>query len=87
MNEAGSEETTPAIGEMACPHCGAPLRASAEFCGRCGQPVAQAARQFKDFFISYTGDDVEWATWIAQKLEANGYRTIFQRRDFFEGGN
>ena len=40
----------------------------------------------KDFFISYTGVDVEWATWIAQQLEAAGYSTVYQARDFHAGG-
>jgi hypothetical protein len=35
-----------------------------------------------DFFISYTGRDQAWATWVAQRLELAGYRTILQAWDF-----
>lgn len=41
----------------------------------------------KDFFISYTSIDVNWATWIAQTLEANGYTTVIQEWDFEKGGS
>src|SRR5215831_11962440 len=41
----------------------------------------------KDFFISYTGVDVNWAHWLARELEAEGYTTVYQARDFYEGGN
>jgi tetratricopeptide (TPR) repeat protein len=41
----------------------------------------------KDFFISYTGKDVSWATWIARTLENNGYSTIIQAWDFNIGDN
>ena len=35
----------------------------------------------RDFFISYTGDDVAWARWLAWVLEEAGYTTLFQDRD------
>lgn len=41
----------------------------------------------KDFFISYTSTDVEWATWVAEVLESNGYSTIIQAWDFIPGTN
>jgi tetratricopeptide (TPR) repeat protein len=41
----------------------------------------------KDFFISYTGADVAWAEWVAQTLEAAGYRTVLQAWDFRPGEN
>ncbi|MDR0312497.1 MAG: toll/interleukin-1 receptor domain-containing protein [Treponema sp.] len=41
----------------------------------------------KDFFISYTGKDVTWATWIAWTLEDAGYKTIIQAWDFNIGDN
>ncbi len=41
----------------------------------------------KDFFISYTGDDREWAEWIAWELEEAGYHVIIQAWDFRPGGN
>jgi hypothetical protein len=36
----------------------------------------------KDFFISYTGDDVRWAEWIAWQLEQAGYSVVLQAWDF-----
>jgi tetratricopeptide (TPR) repeat protein len=41
----------------------------------------------KDFFISYTGADREWAEWIAWQLESIGYTTVLQAWDFHAGGN
>jgi tetratricopeptide (TPR) repeat protein len=41
----------------------------------------------KDFFISYTGADEPWATWVAGTLEAAGYTTIVQAWDFRPGEN
>lgn len=41
----------------------------------------------KDFFISYTGKDENWATWIAETLENAGYSTIIQAWDFKAGGS
>jgi len=41
----------------------------------------------KDFFISYTKSDREWAEWIAWILEENGYTTILQAWDFRPGSN
>ncbi|MGI6742977.1 MAG: toll/interleukin-1 receptor domain-containing protein [Eubacteriales bacterium] len=41
----------------------------------------------RDFFISYTGVDEEWATWIAGVLEENGCTTYIQAWDFREGEN
>jgi hypothetical protein len=32
----------------------------------------------KDFFISYTRTDREWAEWIAWQLEEAGYATVLQ---------
>lgn len=39
----------------------------------------------RDFFISYTGVDREWAEWIAWQLEESGYTTILQAWDFGPG--
>ena len=39
----------------------------------------------KDFFISYTHNDEQWATWIAGTLENAGYTTIIQAWDFKPG--
>ncbi len=41
----------------------------------------------KDFFISYTQADREWAEWIAWQLEAEGYTTVIQAWDFLPGSN
>ena len=42
----------------------------------------------KDFFISYTGSDRQWAEWIAWQLEkTGGYSTVIQAWDFNAGGN
>ena len=39
----------------------------------------------RDFFISRTGADKDWALWISQELEAAGYSTFLQDRDFLPG--
>lgn len=39
----------------------------------------------KDFFISYTGVDRDYAKWIVATLESNGYTTIVDYRDFPPG--
>ena len=41
----------------------------------------------KDFFISYTQADRQWAEWIAWVLEEAGYETIIQAWDFRPGSN
>lgn len=41
----------------------------------------------KDFFISYTEVDRQWAEWIAHTLEAAGFTTIIQAWDFRPGHN
>jgi tetratricopeptide (TPR) repeat protein len=41
----------------------------------------------KDFFISYTSADRQWAEWIAWHLEKAGYSTVIQAWDFRAGGN
>jgi len=41
----------------------------------------------KDFFISYTGKDSQWAQWIAFELEAAGYTTSIQAWDIRPGSN
>ena len=41
----------------------------------------------KDFFISYTHTDQQWAEWIAWQLEEAGYTTVLQAWDFHAGGN
>jgi hypothetical protein len=41
----------------------------------------------KDFFISYTQADRDWAEWIAWQLEGAGYSTVIQAWDFRPGQN
>ena len=48
---------------------------------------AGTAKDHKDFFISYTSADREWAEWIALELEKAGYHTIIQAWDFRPGSN
>jgi len=45
------------------------------------------AQEKKDFFISYTGADRQWAEWIDSQLKQAGYSTIIQAWDFRAGGN
>ena len=48
---------------------------------------AGTAKEHKDFFISYTSADRQWAEWIALELEKAGYHTIIQAWDFRPGSN
>jgi hypothetical protein len=41
----------------------------------------------KDFFVSYTSADIDWAEWIAFVLEEAGYTTVIQEWDFRPGNN
>lgn len=41
----------------------------------------------KDFFVSYTGTDLNFATWVAELLEANKYSVTIQAWDFRPGDN
>lgn len=41
----------------------------------------------KDFFISYTGADQQWAEWIAWQLDSAGYSVVIQAWDFRPGSN
>ncbi|AOS83621.1 hypothetical protein BIU88_05340 [Chlorobaculum limnaeum] len=41
----------------------------------------------KDFFISYTGADRQWAEWIAWQLREAGYSVVLQAWNFHAGGN
>ena len=41
----------------------------------------------KDFFISYSGTDVKYATWVAKILEEENYSVIIQEWDFRPGDN
>lgn len=51
-------------------------------------PERQSEEQkAKDFFISYTQKDSQWAQWIALELERGGYTTIIQAWDSRPGMN
>jgi GGDEF domain-containing protein len=41
----------------------------------------------KDFFISYSMLDEEWAEWIAYEIETHGYSVMLQKWDFAPGKN
>lgn len=41
----------------------------------------------KDFFVSYTGSDLHYATWVAEILENNGFKVTIQAWDFKAGDN
>lgn len=41
----------------------------------------------RDFFVSHTGADKDWAEWIAWQLEEAGYSIEIQAWDFHAGGN
>src|SRR5262245_34562235 len=41
----------------------------------------------KDFFISYTKADRNWAEWLAWQIEEAGYQVTIQAWDFRPGGN
>lgn len=41
----------------------------------------------KDFFVSYTGTDTNYATWIAELLESNQFSVTIQAWDFKPGDN
>ena len=41
----------------------------------------------KDFFVSYTGTDSNYATWVAELLEENNYKVTIQAWDFKPGDN
>ena len=41
----------------------------------------------KDFFVSYTGTDTQYATWIAELLESEGFKVEIQAWDFRPGDN
>jgi tetratricopeptide (TPR) repeat protein len=43
--------------------------------------------EHRDFFISYTSSDRQWAEWIAWQLEEAGYTLFIQAWDFRPGSN
>src|SRR4051794_39507870 len=52
--------------------------------GRGKVPAAmnQAPNSKRNFFVSFTGEDRLWATWIAWTLKEGGYSAWFQDWDF-----
>jgi tetratricopeptide (TPR) repeat protein len=51
------------------------------------QDSATVSGEPADFFISYTGNDVAWARWIAAQVEQAGFTTILQDWDWGPGAN
>ena len=49
--------------------------------------VIEATGKQKDFFISYSGSDSQWAEWIAWILEEEDYSVVIQAWDFRPGAN
>lgn len=41
----------------------------------------------KDFFVSYTGSDLNFAIWVAELLETNNFSVTIQAWDFRLGDN
>jgi tetratricopeptide (TPR) repeat protein len=41
----------------------------------------------REFFLSFTGADRPWAEWLVAQLDAAGYSSVSQLRDFVAGGN
>lgn len=41
----------------------------------------------RDFFVSFTGADRPWAAWLVAELDAAGYSSVSQLRDFVAGAN
>jgi hypothetical protein len=41
----------------------------------------------REFFLSFTGADRPWATWLLAELDAVGYSSVSQLRDFVPGAN
>jgi tetratricopeptide (TPR) repeat protein len=41
----------------------------------------------REFFLSFTGADRPWAEWLLAELEAVGYSSVSQLRDFVAGAN
>jgi hypothetical protein len=41
----------------------------------------------REFFLSFTGADRPWASWLLAELDAAGYSSVSQLRDFVPGSN
>jgi hypothetical protein len=41
----------------------------------------------REFFLSFTGADRPWAEWLLAELDATGYASVSQLRDFVAGAN
>ncbi|SHN46301.1 toll/interleukin-1 receptor domain-containing protein [Cryptosporangium aurantiacum] len=50
-------------------------------------PGTDLSGERRDFFVSYTEADHEWATWIAWQLEEAGYTVLIQAWDMVPGSN
>ena len=49
--------------------------------------MGEDARGERDFFVSYTHEDVKQAEWIAWVLNRAGYQVIIQKWNFTAGRN
>jgi hypothetical protein len=49
--------------------------------------VTEGVTELRDFFISYTGSNEDWAAWIAWELEKVGYSTFLRAWDFTPGAH
>lgn len=47
----------------------------------------EGGTELRDFFISYTGSNEDWAAWIAWELEKVGCSTFLQAWDFTPGAH
>ena len=56
----------------------------AHWTDRAGRPKVTVDREF---FLSFTGADRPWATWLLAELDAAGYSSVSQLRDFVAGSN
>jgi TIR domain len=50
-----------------------------------GKKSKAAMTERRDFFISYTSQDLAWAQWIAAQIDAEGHSTLMQSVDFHPG--
>jgi serine/threonine protein kinase/V8-like Glu-specific endopeptidase len=51
------------------------------------QSASREGAMRKNFFISYSSVDQQWAEWVAWQLETAGYTTTLQTWDFHAGNN
>lgn len=52
-----------------------------------GEIAMMFSETVRDYFVSYTGVDQQWADWIAWELEEAGYTVVLQSWDFSAGSH